>query len=265
MKTALRKLSLFGFAFAFVAAAFAETDLLKVRFDQELNHPLPLDAKFVDESGAHIRLGDYFGKKPVVIVPGYYGCPMLCTVVANGLIESLLDLKLDVGRDFTVVHFSIDPHETPAEANAKKNTYIKRYGRPGASDGWHFLTGDAASIRQLSDAIGFHYVYDPATKQYAHSSGIVIATPEGKISRYFFGVNFPPNDLRLALTQASARHIGSPIDQLVLLCFHYNPITGKYGIAILNVLRLCGAATFFALVAFITFAIRRERARRLAT
>jgi len=248
--------------FAATIPAFGETDLKSVRFEQRLNARLSLDTKFTDENGRAVLLRDFFGKKPVVLVPGYYGCPMLCTLVANGLIESLQELRLDIGRDFEVVHFSIDPRETPHDALAKKQTYLKRYGRSDAENGWHFLTGTSEAIQHLADEIGFHYVYDASSKQYAHPSGFVAVTPEGKIARYFFGVNFSPNEMRVALFDASARKTGSPIEQLLLLCFHDTPISGKHGALIMNVLRAFAAATALAIGGFVAFAIQRERARR---
>lgn len=248
--------------FVLLCGARAEVDFNSIRFDQNLGRSLPREAAFVDENGRHVTLGDYFGQKPLVIVPGYYRCPMLCTLVANGLIESLQELRLDIGRDFAVIHFSVDPRDTPADAAAKKHTYLTRYGRPGADAGWHFLTGDHSAVQRLADAIGFHYAYDPASQEYAHPSGFVIVTPDGKIARYFFGVNFDPHELRAALLDASAHKVGSPIEQLLLLCFHYNPVTGKYGLAILNILRACGLATVLGLAGFIFLAVKRERARR---
>jgi protein SCO1/2 len=254
---------LFVVTFAGSARATTDDELRAVRFDQNLDQRIPLDTAFRDENGRVVTLADYFGKdkKPVVLVPGYFGCPMLCGAISNGLIESLQELRFDIGKDFTVLHLSIDPREGPAEAAAKKQTYLTRYGRHGADAGWHFLTGSEEATRRIADEIGFHYFYDAATKQYAHPSGIVILTPEGKIARYFFGVNFEPKQLRLALVEASQNKIGSPIDQLMLLCFHYNPLTGKYSFAILNVLRGCGAATVLAMAGFIAVSIKRNRAR----
>lgn len=240
------------------ACAVTDDELRGIRFDQHLNQRIALDTPFRDETGRAVTLADYFGKKkPVVLVPGYYDCPMFCTLIANGMIQGFQDLKLDVGRDFEVLHFSIDPKEGPAEAIAKKQLYLRRYGRPGADAGWHFLTGNEEAVRRLADEIGFHYLYDPASGQYAHPSGFVVLTPEGKIARYFFGMNFEPKQLRLALVEASENRIGSPIDQLLLLCFHYNPITGKYSLAIMNVLRACGAATVLAMAGFIVISRKK--------
>jgi len=260
--------ALFFATFAASAQTSMDEKLRSVRFDQNLDRQLSrdaLDAQFFDENGRAVRLADFFGKdkKPIVLVPGYFGCPMLCTAISNGLIESLLELRFDVGRDFTVLHLSIDPREGPAEATAKKQTYLTRYGRNGADAGWHFLTSnDENAIRRVADEIGFHYFYDAASKQYAHPSGIVILTPDGKIARYFFGVNFEPKQLRLALIEASQNKIGSPAERLMLLCFHYNPVTGKYSLAILRLLRVCGAATVLAIGAVITVSTRKNKRPR---
>ena len=256
-----RRLMVACFA-AFAFRAGATPDLQNIRFDQHVGGQLSPDIPLVDEAGRSVTLRDYFGGKPMIIVPGYYGCPMLCTLVANGMIETLQELRMDIGRDFLVLHISIDPRDTPGAAAAKKQTYLKRYGRPGAADGWHFLTGSENAERRVMDELGFRYVYDPESRQYAHPSGLVLVTPEGKIARYFFGVNFDPGELQTALRDASAHRLGSPIEQLVLLCFHYNPITGKYGIAIMNVLRLCAVATVCMLGAGVVIAVKRERARR---
>ncbi len=259
--------SLFFALLYFVAVlgvnAATDEELRSVRFDQKLGARISLDTSFVDESGRAVALADYFRKqKSVVLVPGYYGCPMLCTAISNGLIESLQELRLDIGKDFEVVHFSVNPNEGPDAAMAKKQTYLRRYGRSDADAGWHFLTGNEESIQRIANEIGFHYFYDAASGQYAHPSGVVILTPEGKIARYFFGVNFEPKALRLALIEAAQNKIGSPVDRLLLLCFHYNPLTGKYSLAIMNVLRACGAATVLAMAGFIGISARRNRSAR---
>jgi len=190
---------------------------------------------------------------------GYYQCPMLCTLTLNGMVQGMEELKWTVGREFEVVNVSIDPNETPALALAKKQNYLKRYGRSGADAGWHFLTGDAAAIKELADTVGFHYAYDAESHQFAHPSGLIILTPEGKVSHYLFGVTFEGKDLLASLQDASAKKIGSPIQQLVLLCFHYVPITGKYGALILFIVRLFGAATVVMLVGYIVFSARSRR------
>ncbi len=241
------------------ARAASDAALREVRFDQNLNRRISLDAPFLDESGRSVTLANYCnGQKPVLLVMGYYGCPMLCTLVANGLVESLHDLRSDIGKDFTVLHISIDSHEGPREAATKKATYLKRYGRLGAADGWHFLTGNIASIERVASDVGFHYLYDTETKQYAHPSGFVVLTPEGRIARYFFGVNFSPHEMHAALVDAGRNRIGAAVEQVFLLCFHYNPITGKYSFAILSLLRICGVATVLAIGCFIVVSARRR-------
>lgn len=229
------------------AATLSDQTLANINFEQKLNTQVSLELPFRDESGKQVRLASYFGGKPVILVLGYYECPMLCSLVLNGMVESLLDLKWTIGNQFQVVNVSINPRETPALAAAKKRTYLKRYGRAAAGAGWHFLTGEEPAIKRLADEVGFQYAYDPATGQYAHPSGLVILTPEGKVARYFFGVAFSANDLYLALQGASDHKVGSPIQRLILLCFHYNPITGKYSPAILLIVRLLGGATALGL------------------
>jgi protein SCO1/2 len=233
--------------------------LREVGVDQKLGAPLPLDLTFRDEAGEAVQLQHYFGEKPVILSFVYYECPMLCTQVLNGLLESLKTLSFDVGKQFQVVTVSFDPGETPTLATEKKASYLKQYERAGAEGGWHFLTGDTASIRQLTNAVGFRYQYDPATDQFAHASGIMVITPQGKIARYFYGIEYPGRDLRLALVEASENKIGSLVDQVLLYCFHYDPSVGKYGLVIMNVLRLAGIATVMALVTFMIVMFRRER------
>ena len=249
------------------AAADEKPDILRnVGFDQRLGAQVPLDLAFRDETGSPVKLGDYLGDKPVLLVPAYYECPMLCTIVLNGVTSALRALPFDVGREFRVVTFSFNPHETSELAAAKKATYIEDYRRPGAAAGWHFLTGDEPSIAALTQAIGFRYVWDEASKQYAHASGIVVLTPGGRISHYFFGVEFSPRDLRLALVEASGERIGSLVDQLLLFCFHYDPATGRYSRVALNAVRAGGVLTLAALVGFVVLMLRRDaiRARRAA-
>jgi len=231
----------------------------KVGFDQKLNEQVPLDLVFKDEAGREVRLGDYIHDKPVILVLAYFRCPMLCSEVLNGLVRGMLDLPFEVGKDFEVLTVSFDPSETPEMATAKKHTYVQRYGRPGGAAGWHFLTGKEDAIKKLTAAVGFRYTYDAAHEQFAHASGIMILTPGGKIARYIFDVQFPPRDLRLALVEASANRIGSPADQILLFCFHYDPVEGKYGPAILNLLRLGGVLTLGAIGIFWICLWRRER------
>ncbi len=231
----------------------------QVGIEQRLNQQVPLDAAFRDETGKTVRFGDYFGQKPVILALVYYECPMLCTQVLNGLVRSLKDVKLDAGRDFNVVAVSINPRETPELAAAKKRVYVGIYERPDGGQGWHFLTGPEASSKALAASVGFRYAYDPMTDQYAHASGIMLLTPDGRISRYFYGIEYPSRDLRLGLVEASANKIGSPVDQLLLFCYHYDPTTGKYGLVILNVIRAAGVATVLAIAGFMLVMFRRER------
>ncbi len=237
-----------------------------VTLEQHLDKQLPLDLKFRDETGKQVRLGDYFGDKPVIVNLVYFRCPMLCTQVLNGLLRSMQGVKFTLGEDYHVVSVSIDPRETPQMAAAKKKQYAGNYRRPGADKGWHFLTGDQQSIDKLADAVGFRYRYDELSDQYAHASGIMLATPEGRLSRYFYGIEYPPNDLRLGLVESSENKIGSPVDQILLLCFHYDPRTGKYGLVISRVMQLAGMATALGLGSFLwsMYRLERRRSRALA-
>jgi protein SCO1/2 len=235
--------------------------LENVGIDQRLGEQLPLDLAFRDESGTTVLLGDYFGKKPVVLTLVYYSCPMLCNQVLNGLTSALDVISFDIGKEFEVVTVSFDPRETPDLARNKKETYIQWYKRPGAADGWHFLTGDKDSIDKLTEAAGFHYKFDAATNQFVHASGIMLATPDGKLARYFYGIEYAPKDLRLGLIEASEKRIGNPVDRLLLYCFHYDPSAGKYSAVVMNILRLAGVATFVGLVA-ILWLLRRKRPSR---
>lgn len=236
--------------------------LRDVAFDQQLNQQAPLDLKFRDESGKSVRLGDYFGQKPVIISFVYYTCQDLCPLLLDGMVRALRALSFAAGNQFNVITVSFDPHDGPALAAAKKKDLIARYGRPGASAGWHFLTGEGAAIEKLTRSVGFHYTYDAHTGEFAHATGVVILTPGGKTARYFYGIEFSPRDLRLGLIEAAANKIGSPIDQLLLFCFHYDPVKGKYGLLITNVIRLAGFATVLILGSFILVMLRRERSNR---
>jgi len=233
--------------------------LREIGFDQNIGDLVPLDAPFRDEAGAAVRLGDYFGRRPVVMVFAYYDCPMLCTLSINGLASALNILSLDAGRDFDVVIVSFNPRDTPATATAKKAAYLSRYKRAGAEAGWHFLSGDRESIDRVTKAAGFRYTWDEATKQFAHPAGVMVLTPEGRLARYLFGIEYGPRDLRFALVEASAGKLGSRIDSLLLYCYHYDPITGRYGLAVMRAIRLTGAATVLALGAFIVVMVRRDR------
>lgn len=229
-----------------------------VGIDQRLDQPVPLDLQFNDEEGKPVELRNYFGKKPVVLALVYYHCPMLCTMVLNGLLESLKQLKFDVGDQFNVVTVSFDPTEKPELARAKKAVYVGLYGRPGAAEGWHFLTGDEASIRQLTQAVGFHFNAIPHSDQFAHATAIMVLTPEGKLSRYFYGIQYPARDLRLALIEAAANRIGSPVDQLVLFCCQYDPATGKYGVIISRIIQLAGVITVVMVGGMMLVFFRRD-------
>jgi protein SCO1 len=223
-------------------------ELLKqVGIDQKLNQSIPLDLTFRDEDGNNVELGQFFGQKPVILTLVYYNCPMLCTQVLNGVESSLKELSTDIGKQFDVVTISIDPTESHVLAKTKKEMYVGMYGRPDAAQGWHFLTGDEPQIKKLADAVGFRYAYDPDTKQFAHASAIVLLTPEGKISRYFYGIQYPTRDLRLGLVEASEGKIGTPVDQVLLFCYHYDPATGKYGLLISHIIQAGGALTVLIL------------------
>ena len=236
--------------------------LKKVGIDQRLNDQLPLDAVFKDEHGSEVRLGQFFNGKPVVLSLVYYTCPMLCNQVLNGMLGSFRQMSFNAGEQFEVVTVSFDTKETPQLAAAKKQTYMAGYNRPSGATGWHFLTGDDANIRRLTDAVGFRYTWDEQTGQFAHASGIMVATPEGKLARYFYGIDYPPKDLRLALVEASANKIGTPVDALMLYCYHYDPSTGKYGVVIMNVVRLAGVITII-LIAGLLLLLRRIGRRRM--
>jgi protein SCO1/2 len=234
-----------------------------IGIDQRLGEQVPLDLEFLDEAGKSVKLRDFLSDKPVILTCVYYRCPMLCTQVLNGVLKSAQGLTLELDEDYTVLSVSIDPRETPAMAREKKKTYIRQYRRDGAEEGWRFLTGKAEAIEQLTKAVGFRYRYDAASDQFAHASGIVVLTPDGKISRYFYGIDYHPRDLRLGLVESSKKKIGSPVDQVLLLCFHYDPVTGRYGMAIATVLRLAGIATLVVMAVFLfrMFLLERRRSR----
>ncbi|MEP6995946.1 MAG: SCO family protein, partial [Acidobacteriota bacterium] len=246
-----------------IVAAGEKPALLKgIGIDQRLDAALPLTLAFRDEAGRAVRLGDYFGRRPVVLALVYYNCPMLCTQVLNGLVASLNVMSLAAGEDFDVVAVSFDPRETPEMARAKKEAYLARYKHPAADAGWHFLTGQEAQIHALAQAAGFRYRYDSQLDQFAHASAIFVATPDGRLARYFYGIEYAPRDLRLALVEASAGRIGTPVDQILLFCFHYDPASGKYGATIVNMVRLAGLLTI-ALLGSSLWVLSRRRARLL--
>ncbi|HTZ96398.1 MAG TPA: SCO family protein [Terriglobales bacterium] len=230
--------------------------LKHVGIEQRLNQQIPPDLVFVDEAGQEVHLRDYFGKKPLILNLVYYQCPMLCGEVLSGLESALRVLKFDVGKEFDVLTVSFDPKETPQMAMAKKAEFLKRYGRPGAAEGWHFLTGPQSSIDALTQAAGFQYEYDPKSGQFAHATAIMVLTPEGKIAQYYYGVEFAPKDLRLGLIQASQNKIGNLVDEVLLYCYHYDPDTGKYGPIISRVLKLAAGATILVLGTFLIVMFR---------
>ncbi len=230
-----------------------------VGFEQRIGDSLPLDAEFVDANGARVALGDLLGERPAILVPVYYECPMLCGLVLNGLTTTLRVLELDTAEDFELIVFSIDPGETPEIARSRRDTHLARYDRPGAGAGWHFLTGDEASIRRVADAIGFSYTYRPETDEYAHAAGLVVVTPDGRIARYFYGVEYAPRDLRLGLVVAADGQLGGVVDQVLLYCFNYDPSTGKYSAVVMNIVRAGGLATLAVIGLTLLVFWRRER------
>jgi protein SCO1/2 len=241
----------------------SENPFANIGLDQLLNQQLPLTLSFRDETVKMVQLGDYFGEKPVILSFAYYDCPMLCTLVINGLIRTLRTLSFSAGTEFNIVTVSFNPKDTPPMAAIKRQTSLQSYSRKGAENGWHFLTGDEKTIQQLTQAVGFRYAYDENTQQYQHPSGIMILTPDGKLSRYFYGIEYAPRDVRLGLIEASAGKIGSPVDQVLLLCFHYDPTTGKYGLIITRALQLGGLATMLALGVFMLISSRRDRRNKI--
>jgi protein SCO1/2 len=243
-------------------ASVMPSPLKEVGFDQRLNERVPLDVELVDEEGRTRPLGIYFGARPVVLAFVYYDCPLLCTQVLSAMTSTLRVLSLEPGKDFDLVAVSFDPRETPALAAEKKAVFVERYGRSSAQDGWHFLTGSQASIARLTSAAGFRYVWDEETKQFAHPSGLVVLTPDGRLARYLFGLEYGPRDLRLALVEAAEGRIGSAIDTVLLYCYQYDPVKGRYGLVVMGTLRVAGIVTVLALGAFVTIMLRRERRSR---
>jgi protein SCO1 len=231
--------------------------LKNVGMRQNLNQPIPADLTFTDDLGRTVRLGDYFGKKPIILNLVYFTCPMLCGEVLSGLENSLRMMKFDVGKEFDVITVSFDPHDTPEAAAKKKSEFLRRYNRPGAEQGWHFLVGHQDAIDSLTRAAGFDYEYDPKTRQFAHTAAILILTPEGRVAQYYYGIEYPPKDLRLGLVEAGTGKIGNVVDALLLYCYHYDPEQGKYSATILRVLRLAGVATMLFIGTLIFVMIRR--------
>lgn len=263
VKFAPLRIAAFCFITLFSAIASANESQVQIAaragLEQKLNKQVPLNTTFRDEHGNLVALGTFFGSKPVILVLAYYECPNLCTLVLNGLLQSAQELKFDAGRDYEIVVVSFDARERPPLAWAKKQTYLERYGRPDLPDGWHFLTGEAAAISQLADSLGYRFSYDEATRQFAHPSTILVLTPAGRISRYFPGIEYPPREVRLALVEASQERIGSLADRVFLLCFHYNPATGKYGLIINRAMQIAGIGSALAMALYIIISVRRER------
>ena len=234
-------------------------DLLKdVGIDQKLNQQVPLNLTFRDETGKTVQLSQYFGQKPVLLSLVYFNCPMLCTQVLNGMEASMKGLPMDAGDQFNAISVSIDPSDKPVLAAVKQQMYVGMYGRPNGAQGWHFLTGDEDQIKKLANAVGFRYAYDPDSKQFAHASAIMVLTPDGKLSKYFYGIQYSPRDLRLGLVEASARKIGTPVDSILLFCYHYDPHTGKYGLLINRIIIAAGLLTV-ALMSISIFIGARRR------
>ena len=264
--TSLFLVSLFAGASPAQAQEPLPQDLIReVGFEQNLEAQLPLDLQFTDSTGQAVRLGEYFNDKPVILALGYYECPMLCSLVRNGLFESLQALEyFTVGQDFDVVYVSIDPAETPEIAETKRRVSVMSYGRSMADEGWNFLVGDEEPIKALADAIGFKYTYDAKIDEYVHPSGILVVTPEGRISKYLYGIEFPAFDLRLALVEAGENKIGTPVDQFLLTCYHYDPVEGQYTLFITNIIRMLGGATVVIIGLALLLMLYRERHKNAA-
>jgi protein SCO1/2 len=252
-----------------VVSSALPAPLREIGFDQNIGRSLPLDTAVRDETGRTVRLAEYFGKRPVVLIFAYYSCPMLCALVINGMASALGVLSLEPGRDLEIVTISFDPRDTPETAAAKKAGYLERYSRPGAAAASHFLSADQPSIDRLTKAAGFRYVWDEQTKQFAHPTGVIVLTPDGRFARYLFGIEYGPHDLRLALVEASAGKVGTAVDTLLLYCYHYDPMTGRYGFVVIRALRVAAGATVLALGTFVFVMVRREKrqasARRTQT
>lgn len=260
--SALAVLPVFAGGIAKVPQGTETPEALKeVGIDQRLDNQIPLDATFRNERGEPVRIGDLLRRRPAVLTLVYYECPMLCTMILNGTLRTIRALEMSAGRDYDIVTISFDPSETPEIARRKKEEYLERYHRPGAEQGWHFLVGDEANIRKVTEAAGYRYQRDPKSNQWAHASAIMVLTPEGRLSRYFYGVEYSARDLRLGLVEAAAGKIGSAVDQILLYCFHYDPTTGKYSLAVINTLRGGAVLTVLALAGFWLMQYRNNRKR----
>jgi protein SCO1/2 len=241
-----------------IVASNVPSKIEHVTFAQRLGDRLPLDARFTDENGRAVALGDYFGRKPVVLAFVYYQCPMLCPLVMNGISSALKVIPFTAGTEFDVVLISFDPRDTPEAANAKKRAHLQHWAATDTANGWHFLTGTEPEIKRVTSAAGFTYQWDEETQQFAHVSGVLVATPDGRLARYFYGVEFSPKDLRLSLVDSGQGRLGSVVDELLLYCFHYDPSDGKYGAAFMNIMRLGGVLTVGLIVGFIVLMRWRE-------
>lgn len=237
--------------------------LKDVGIDQRLNEQVPLDAVFKDDEGREVRLGEYFKGKPVMLALIYYSCPMLCNQVLNGMLSSVRQVSFNAGEEFQIVAISFDSRETPQLAASKKQTYVKAYNRANGNAGWHFLTGDEANIKRVTNAVGFRYKWDDKTNQFAHASGMFLLTPEGKLARYFYGIEYRPRDVRLGLVEASQNQIGTPADTLMLYCYHYDPATGKYGPVVMNIMRVAGVITLGLIAGMLLIMRKRGHHTRL--
>ncbi len=258
---ALRASAFYLLISAFPAAAQqSPAEVIRgVRFDQRLNAQAPLHLEFRDEDGRAVTLAQAAAGKPIVLSLVFYDCPMLCTMVLNGQLKAMRAMNFSAGAEFTALSVSFDAREGHELAAKKKDLYARPYGRPSAAAGWRFLTGEEANIRALTEAVGFRFIYDENTRQFAHASGLVVLTPEGRVSRYLYGIEYSARDLRLALVEASTGRIGSAVDAVLLFCYHYDPAAGKYSVAILNVVRLAGTLTFLLLAGYVVMMLRRER------
>ncbi|HUA82446.1 MAG TPA: SCO family protein [Bryobacteraceae bacterium] len=239
--------------------AYKPAALRNVGIDQKMGAQVPLDLPFVDSSGHDVKLGQYFGGKPVILALVYYSCPSLCTMILDGVSRSIKEIStLTAGKDFDVVVVSFNPRETPEMAADKRTVFLHQYKRPGAENGIHFLTGEEASSRMLADSVGYHYAYDSVSNQYAHPSAIMLLTPQGRVARYFYGIDYPVRDMRFGLEDASGGKISSPIDAVLLYCYCYNPANGKYGFVIMNAIRIAAGVTLVLLVGFMLIMFRRD-------
>lgn len=238
--------------------------LERIGFDQKLDEPLPLDARFTNHDGEDVALGDLFGERPVILATIYFNCPMLCGLIVNGMLNSIKDVTFDAGTHFDVVVVSFDPRETAELAASNRAVFLEQYNREGAGRGVHFLVGEEDPIRRLTDAIGFRYEWVPELNDFAHASGIVLATADGRTSRYFYGILYPPRDMRLGLVEASENRIGSPVDRLLLFCYHYDPATGEYGLLVHRVVNAAATTTALVLGAFLFFMLRAEKRRNVS-